>query len=65
MEDAPNSNWLRAVPVEGFFIILRLSGDRREYCEGICKPSDLSKIHQSERIRKTNRDSYRDNRSPG
>ncbi len=43
-EDAPESNYLRTIPGEGFFIILRLYGTRREYYEGTWKPSDLKKI---------------------
>ena len=41
---APKSNWFRTVPGDGFFIILRLYGTRREYYDGTWKPSDLEKI---------------------
>ena len=41
---ATASNWLKTIPGDGFFIILRLYGTGEEYYGGIWKPSDLHKI---------------------
>lgn len=44
-EGRPDSNWLRTIPGEGFFIIFRLYGTGRGYYDGTWKLDDLQRMN--------------------